>query len=443
MKRILIAFFLLASTVSSIAQNNLSGTWKGSLSYMNSPVLDIYYTISVNDGVFTAFLTVPTQGLKNFPLDTVSFDGLKVHLSETKMGSSFKGLFTPTGILGDFTQNGIKIPVILTRGEIPLLKRYQEPKKPYPYREEEVVFHNDREDFDLSGTLTIPEGNGPFTAVILVSGSGFQDRNEEVMGHKPFLVIADYLTRNGIAVLRYDDRGVGKSAGLQAGATTEALSYDAQAAFNYLKSRNDIGKIGVAGHSEGGSIAFLLAAREPSLDFVISLAGPGADGTEVLLSQGEAIAKASDIPQETIEQMLSINKKIYETVNSSPSNDSTLFKSICNICGSDVLAKQVTDPWFYYFIRFSPESALSSITVPLLALNGTKDVQVVADVNLPKILQYTKEGGNSEVTVHYLEGLNHLFQHCKSGAPSEYAQIEETFSEEALSIIKDWIINLK
>lgn len=437
------AFLLFVSPVfgQKALSLDISGTWKGSVSYMSSPALDIYYTIGVEDGHYQAFLSVPSQGIKNFPIDTVTFDGLKILLSEKLMGSSLNGVYTSSGILGTFCQNGLEIPVILTKSEIPLPKRPQEPKPPYPYYAEDVTFRNEKENFELAGTLTTPKGNAPFPAVILVSGSGFQDRNEEIMDHKPFLVIADFLSRNGIAVLRYDDRGVGKSSGIKKGATTEMLSEDALSAYEFLRKREGIGKIGIIGHSEGASIAFLIAARDPDIDFVVSLAGPGANGSEVLISQVEAIAKASGIPHEQAEIALSINSKIYSAIRESSSNDSTLYKRILAISKDESAAVQATDPWFYNFVRFSPEEALSSINVPLLALNGTKDLQVLAELNLPKILEYSKKGGNKNVTVKYLEGLNHLFQHCQSGLPAEYASIEETFSEEALMIIKEWIIN--
>ncbi len=452
MKKCLVLLFLLFFSVSMFSQT-INGVWKASLNVMGN-TLDIYFNISEGDlkGTYSATLTVPTQGINNFKIDTVKFDGISLHLYSPLLKMTVDGIYIKTGILGDFEQYAIKAPISLIRSEIPPLIRPQEPIPPYPYIEEEVVFTNDRDHIQLAGTLTIPKGGGKFTGVVLISGSGAQNRDEEIMGHKPFKVIADYLTRKGIAVLRYDDRGVGKSQTNGLTGTTDDLSYDALAAVDYLKSREDISKVGLCGHSEGGTIAFIIASRDKKCDFVISLAGTGVRGDTILLSQQMAIGKTSGMDESSIEKVIASNRAIFNLITSSKDNDQLLKDNLIKMITasnptmeSDLVEKSVMkliNEWMYYFIRFSPKEAIRNTSLPILALNGTNDLQVIASLNLPAIQKAAQEGGNKNVTIKYLNGLNHLFQHSKTGDISEYSIIEETFSEEALSIIYQWITNL-
>jgi pimeloyl-ACP methyl ester carboxylesterase len=336
---------------------------------------------------------------------------------------------------GKLTQYGMEFPMALTRGEIPIAKRPQEPVKPYPYREEQVVFKNEKAGIRLAGTLTLPQGNGPFPAVVLVSGSGYQDRNEELMEHKPFLVIADALTRSGIAVLRYDDRGVGESEGSTQDNTTQDLSYDAQAALHYLKSRHEISHAGIAGHSEGGAIAFIVAAREPECDFVISLAGPGVSGDKVLSSQQRAIYSTSGIPAAQVEQIVAANRALFDIILASEENDAALRAKIeAMMPGQEAAVDQLLDTWMYHFIKYDPREDIAAVKVPLLALNGTKDVQVICDLNLNAI-----GAANPNAKIVKFDGLNHLFQHCTTGLPTEYGNIEETIAPEVIDEIVGFI----
>jgi pimeloyl-ACP methyl ester carboxylesterase len=315
------------------------------------------------------------------------------------------------------------------------------------------------ESFDLAGTLTLPEGKGPFPAVVLISGSGAQDRDETLLGHKPFLVLADHLTRNGIAVLRYDDRGVGKSKGNMMNATSMSLAGDAEAAVTYLLSRPEIDRkmIGLAGHSEGGLIAPIVASRNSNVAFIVSLAGPGVSGYDILIRQTRDIQTASGIPEKDIEETIKTNGRLFEMVMAE-ADQRKLAKTAMEWYNKELDGQGITpeerktkmaqftqgllsvnSPWFRYFLAAEPAEYWSKVKVPVLALNGDKDLQVSAAVNLPAIKASLKKAKNRKVTIKAMPGLNHLFQHCNTGSPSEYASIEETFSPEALQIITDWI----
>jgi pimeloyl-ACP methyl ester carboxylesterase len=337
--------------------------------------------------------------------------------------------------------------------------RPQEPEPPFPYKEEEVTFRNMVENFYLAGTLTLPDGEGPFPAVVLITGSGAQDRDGTIFMHKPFKVIADYLTRNGIAVLRYDDRGVGKSQGSMNEATSLTLADDADAGVEYLINRPEIDtrKIGLAGHSEGGLIAPIVASRNNNIAFIVSLAGPGVRGYEILLKQARDILEVSGTDEKEIEESLNINKHLYQLVIDEP--DTRKFaKEALDWYGRE-LDRQgtgpderkdkmgafaegivtINNPWMRYFIATDPRQFWSRIKCPVLALNGEKDLQVNYEENLPAIKAALKEGGNRKVKTVALPGLNHLFQHAETGAPGEYLNIEETFSPEVLTLMTSWI----
>lgn len=329
------------------------------------------------------------------------------------------------------------------------------------YYSENVTFTNEKENFTLAGTLTLPAKEGKFPAVVLVSGSGLQNRDEEIMGHKPFLVIADYLTRNGIAVLRYDDRSVGKSQGDASQATTENYADDAESALKYLLSRTEIDqtKTGLMGHSEGGIIVSMIAAKLDNVSFAVLLASPGIQGKDVLLMQSELIAKSQGMHDSIVEQSQETNKKIYEivcTVDDANRREIQITEVMqqylqelpVGMKGGKMdeiiiaeSVKQLNNPWISYFLRYNPATALEKVKCPLLAVNGSKDLQVPADVNLDAINKALEKGGNSNFSVIEFEGLNHLFQECNTGSPMEYATIKQTFSPKALEEILNWINN--
>ncbi|GGM96872.1 hypothetical protein GCM10010967_33270 [Dyadobacter beijingensis] len=338
--------------------------------------------------------------------------------------------------------------------------RPQEPETPYPYHTEEVTFRNDSAGITLAGTLTLSDKKGSFPAVVLITGSGPQNRNEEVLGHKPFLVIADYLTRRGFAVLRYDDRGVGKSTGKFNNATTADVTTDAESAVAYLKTRQEInsGKIGLAGHSEGGLVAAIAASRTKDIGFIISLAGPGAKGIDVITLQSELIARAGGVDEAGIALIKRANRETTEIIRSTPDtaglraklmaytkanlHDYPLKMMYPGQSKEDFFKFQVNmlcSPWYRYAFEIEPASYFKKVKCPVLALNGSKDLQVDASQNLPPILKAVREGGNANVTVKELPGLNHLFQPCKTGHPNEYGKIRETFSPTALAAMADWL----
>lgn len=332
--------------------------------------------------------------------------------------------------------------------------RPQEPKGPFPYNNIEVEFFNHRDSIKLAGTLSITSSEKPSPAVILVSGSGSQNRDEELYGHKPFAVIADYLTRNGIAVLRFDDRGIGGSElGNPQNVTSIDLSYDAESALDYLLSRDDIDNdnVGIIGHSEGGMINWMIASRrQKDVKFVISLAGTSIKGSEVLRTQQRAIYKASGIPEVTInanEQLFDQIWKIVENNEEIADGEKELRKYLSGMGATEeqiqVYCDQLLIPWMYEFIKMDPRPFIEAATCPGLVLNGTKDTQVVAETNIPVWEEIaSNRGESSKITIQVYEGLNHLFQHCEKGNPEEYQQIKETISPEILDAMKDYILSI-
>jgi fermentation-respiration switch protein FrsA (DUF1100 family) len=341
-----------------------------------------------------------------------------------------------------------------------IIKRPQEPKKPYSYYTEDIVFENKLANINLAGTLSLPTKLGVFPAVILISGSGAQNRDEELLGHKPFLVLADYLTKNGIAVLRFDDRGTAMSKGDFITATTSDFATDVEAALQYLLTRKEIDhkKIGLIGHSEGGMIAPMVANKSKNVSFIILLAGTGIPGDELLLLQQELIGRASGISDEDLQKSKIINTEAFELVKKATNSDQVkkdITELIKKSIKSDTEAKipdgisesefismqvnQITNPWMQFFIKYNPASTLEKVKCPVLALNGDKDLQVPSKVNLEAINKALAKGGNKKVTSKELPNLNHLFQECKTGSPQEYSEIEQTFSPLALTEILNWI----
>ena len=331
-------------------------------------------------------------------------------------------------------------------------KRPQEPKSPLPYKTEGVHIKNDdAADVVLAGTLTLPMGTGPFPAAILISGSGASDRNESFMGHKPFLVLSDHLTRNGIAVLRYDDRGFAGSTGNYSLATSADFATDANAIFKYLAGRRDIdkGAIGFIGHSEGGLIAPIALHHNKDAAFMVMLAGPGTDTIQLSLSQARLTALARGTDEAELNKMLKASRDIMETV--AATQDSTLLiEKLDEILTSEILVslgataeqrdmikQQFTSPWYRFFVTYDPADYLPQLKLPVLAIGGSLDWQVPSDENLAGIKKLLTN--NNDTTVRQLEGLNHMFQNAKTGAMGEYRDIEETFAPHALDMISSWI----
>lgn len=472
MKKLISCLFLLIvllipnqTTAQNIDKKSVTGSWFGRISVSGISLRIVFNLSIIEADSLVATLDSPDQGARNIKLGPVTFDGKSIKISAGALLAEYNGIIqNDTLIDGTWKQAGNTIPLSLTKLKTKFtVNRPQEPRSPFPYTTEDVYFTNSEFIITLAGILTMPEGDGPFPAVIMITGSGAQNRNEELMGHKPFWVIADYLTRNGIAVLRYDDRGVGKSQGNYAAATSADLATDAEAAFKYLKTNSmiDPKAIGLIGHSEGGLIAPIVASSNSQIAFIVSLAGPGVTGEQIILRQGTDISSASGIDKKKINENLSTNKKLFEVIKKEQDNKkaveemTSLYREIlrkqkASPEETDQALKAITAsfnaetiPWFRYFISTNPGDFWKKVKCPVLALNGEKDMQVAADENLPAIEKALKSGGNNNIKTIKLEGLNHLFQHCKTGLPAEYGEIEETFSSEALKIIVDWIRDLK
>jgi uncharacterized protein len=443
----------------------LPGSWLGKIS-INSIDIRLVFNFNLNDqDSLVASADSPDQGAKNIPMGHVILKEGKITIQAPVLLGEYNGtIVNDTTINGTWTQRGANFPVNLKKLKSEFtFNRPQEPKPPYPYTSEEVMFTNVKFNIKLAGTLTIPAGTGPFPAVILITGSGTQNRDEELMGHKPFLVIADYLSRNGIAVLRYDDRGAGKSQGTQVNATSADLATDAESAHNFLKNNPNINHkvIGLMGHSEGGLIAPIVASTDPNVAFIVSLAGPGVTGQQIIIRQSQEIGRLSGESEKLIKESTETNKKLYAVLRKEKDNKKAEVKILAIY--RDILEKKKTSKaetekavsqlkvtfgaasytWMRYFIMTDPATFWKKVKCPVLALNGEKDLQVAANENLPAIEKALKSSGNKKVKTVDLKGLNHLFQHCKTGLPAEYGEIEETFSPEALKIITDWILGLQ
>ncbi len=479
--KILVCFFLLIVIVTAAGSGCISesdnmpeeeienieeieGLWLGSLEVQGGQELRILFNISTGpEGSPTATMDSLDQGVSGIPVEKLTYKDGNLRLEVTSTGV-FEGVLKEDGtaLEGEWKQSGLVLPLVLTRiEEKPEMRREQDPVKPYPYDEEEVVYENKEAGIQLAGTLTTPKTEGPFPAVLLITGSGKQDRNEEVFGHRPFLVLSDYLTRQGIAVLRVDDRGVGGSTGNFSNVTTEDFAEDAVAGVEYLKSREDIDpeRIGLVGHSEGGLIAPIAAVRSPDVAFIVLMAGPGVTGEEIVLAQSRLVAEADGVPEETITKNEALLKDIF-TVIKEEENDTIAGEEIHGLITDmvenlseeekqyssyteeslDTEIKLLVSPWTRYFLSYDPKTTLMEVECPVLAINGEKDLQVPPEENLRAIEEALEAGGNEDYTVKELPELNHLFQTAQTGSPSEYAAIEETMSPDAMELIGDWVL---
>ena len=417
MKKAILLLTIILTSLASQAQvqptTALIGSWSGKLKV--GPVsLTLVLHLEQADGYVTVTLDSPDQGAKGIGAfkEFLSDDSIAIKI-ET-LGVTYRARLKDDKLDGTFSQNGISLPLVLTRG-VPEMKRPQRPQPPYPYETEEVTFRNEKDSATLAGTLTYPVGYSkqskkkPFV-VLLVSGSGQQNRDEELMGHSPFLVIADYLARHGIATLRYDDRATGASVGGEVkNATTEDFMRDALAGLDFLRHQNAFDKVGLLGHSEGGAIAFMLASRKKT-DFIVSLAGPGVKGDTLLVKQENCIQQLSGMPATmTVEQ----------------------FRQQPEV-------QQMR--WLQWFIDYDPSADIRKSRCPVFALNGDRDCQVISSQNLTAIRQLLPKSKKNLVKEY--PSLNHLFQHCTTGLLTEYSEIEETISPEVLSDIAQWINGL-
>jgi pimeloyl-ACP methyl ester carboxylesterase len=409
---------------------------------------------------------IPVQKARGIPINAVRFDAPNLVLDISSFGIVYEGKVATdfSSIKGQLKVGEELLPLDLSRSAgVPEARRPQEPLKPYPYEDIEVSFPNPKANIALSGTLTIPYGPGPFPAAILISGSGPHDRDESIAGHRPFLVLADYLTRRGIAVLRYDDRGVMKSEGDFHKATTVDFASDAQAAWAFLNrnSRIDGTKTGLIGHSEGALIGTMVAAQNSKVAFLMLLAGTGVPGDQLALMQGQEISRSRGASEEAIHKETRMNERLFLVFKSQ--EDAQLAEVEMKQIISDSLA-QMSDaekkelnvsevslitnmkgyladyPWARFVLGYDPVTDLQKVRCPVLALNGDKDTQVPADCNLTAIEKALKMAGNTNYEIKRLPGLNHMFQTAQTGHPREYGKIDESIAPSVLQLIGDWIL---
>ncbi|MGJ8636629.1 MAG: alpha/beta hydrolase family protein [Phycisphaerales bacterium] len=442
----------------------LDGTWHGVIN-RNGVDLRLILHISTEERGTRAKVDSPDTMNMNISVSDLTKDGDQVGYTIPVVSGVYKGTLTdPNTMTGTWTVPGQEaLTLTYTRSKEssePVERlRPQVPTEPYGYRSEDVTYKNPLADgIVLAGTLTIPEGKGPFPAAILISGSGPQDRNETVFGHQPFLVLADHLTKQGIAVLRYDDRGTHESTGDYLASNSADFATDANAAFSYLLTRSEIDPdaIGFVGHSEGGLIAPLAitehalgADTEHPIAFLVMLAGPGTSSQQILQSQNRLIALSQGVSEEEIDKAVEFNAQIIQasiTANSTEEaqesirqlfTDEVMEEMDLSDMQAQTVMTQYSTPWMRYFLTYDPAEYLPRIDIPILALNGELDLQVPAQENLDGLRKLLKAHPDS--TIKELKDLNHMFQHAKTGALGEYNDIEETFAPEAMQIISDWI----
>ena len=457
-RRLFAAVSLLALAAGAASAEDAAGDWSGLLAGQYHVVVHV-----TQDGAghYRATLESPDQGNLVLPVDSVVTDPDHLSFTIPKISASYAGMWNAgtKSWVGTWNQ-GLSTPLVLRRMTDPAsdpapAKRPQEAaiaKGPLPYGNEDVGFANAAvPGVMLKGTFSKPADGGPFPTVVLISGSGPNTRDEELMGHKLLLVLADDLNRHGIAVLRYDKRGIGASTGNYATATTADFTSDAEAAVAYLKTRADVDPrhIGVLGHSEGGLIAPAVAVADPTVSLVVLMAGPGVRGDALFLKQGELIARASGVTDADIARTRSLRVQgfaVIETSSDAADAKAKLDARAARAVAAGLIKKdeadqniaRITDPWMYYFLRYDPVPTLQKVRVPVLAIDGSLDLQVEPKENLAAIKSALKD--DADVTVSELPGLNHLFQDARTGAPGEYGEIEETFAPSALKIVTDWVV---
>ncbi len=438
----------------------IDGIWLGTIKVPGVELRIAFEISEAKEGGYTAKMHSIDQSAMNIPVSAViqNGDSLRLEIKSFSMAYEGKLLADGTTIEGNWLQGGATALVMKRVDKLPEFNRPQTPKKPYPYTEEEVSYENIKAGVKLAATLTIPQGNGPFPAVVLLTGSGPENRDEEAFFHHPFLVLADYLTRRGIAVLRADDRGVGGSTGN--GDFTKVTSGDsaddAIAGIDFLKGRKEIDKkrIGLLGHSEGGTIGPIAITRSLDVAFLVMLAGPGQTFADIVIFQKLLAARARGVDEGRLALMRSWYERLYSTL--AEDTDNAVAEKKVRALHASLTAEEkekldwpdgrlngemklMLSPWWRYSMKYNPRATLMKVKCPVLAINGEKDMQVTAKENLAAIEEALKSGGNKHVTVRELPGLNHLFQTCETGAESEYIKIEETMSLLALQAIGDWI----
>ncbi len=456
------SLLLVVTIFANVYGQGITGKWLGELK-IHGTNLPIVFNIDTTQQGLKAAMDSPKQGAYGIEVASILFDNNKLKISMPKLMLDYEGtLIHADTVSGVFVQAAMSLQLKLVRlkNDLPVVKRPQEPSLPYPYIAEDVQFVNKKANITLAGTFTYPKGKGKFPTVVLITGSGPQNRDEELLGHKPFLVLSDYLTRKGIAVLRFDDRGFGKSTGEFASATSTDFATDVEAAINYILTRKDVDKkkIGLIGHSEGGIIAPMVAKNSKHVKFIVLMAGTGIPGSELLLLQQELIGRGMGITEEELQKSKKLNEAIFRLVHAISDTDELKNElaslvleyvrenpqmpnpqNLSEVEIVNTVIKQYASPWMINFIKHNPANDLEKVKCAVLAINGEKDLQVPADLNLNAIQAALDRGGNTSYDIRKLADLNHLFQECKTGLPQEYGQIEQTLSPDALDLIGSWI----
>lgn len=469
--------FVLTATVVSFLisrSQSITGNWEGALQVQGTELPAIFHIFQDSTGKLTATFDSPKQMAYGLPCSKISITGDSVFIEMKGFSAQYAGLLQADNktLTGNWSQGGMSLPLdfkktsdVATKKEI---KRPQTPKPPYHYFSEDVIYHNADRSIQFGATFTFPKNPvlKKYPAVILITGSGQQDRDETIFEHKPFAVIADYLTNQGIAVLRVDDRGKGKTTGDVKNATSADFAKDVEAGIDYLRSRPevDITNLGLIGHSEGGMIAPMVASKRKDIKFIVLLAGPGVPIIDLMEQQSMDVLASNGVSKNDIDQFRPLYKNVM-TAAINENDSATAAKNIIslftywqsktgpatvkNTTGvtneksrddfAAAIVSEIKEPWFNYFIKFKPANYLSKLHCAVLALNGEKDIQVAAAPNLEAIRKIMAEKMVKTFTVQALPGLNHLFQHCKTCTVAEYGETEETFSPQALQIIGNWI----
>lgn len=466
MKKLILLTAVLFTTMQLNAQSRFVGKWQGILS-AGQELTIVFHIEGKSDDSLTAKLDVPTQKATGILCSGVTADGDHITINMKALNGGYEGVLTDAEhIEGMWIQNGMSLPLTLTtKDELVRVNRPQTPKPPFTYNSEDIIYYNADSSIRYGATITTPKDDKQHPALILITGSGAQNRNEEIFGHKPFAVIADHLTKKGYVVLRVDDEGVGKTTGNPRTATTADFAKDVMAGLTYLKTRKEVNKkkIGLLGHSEGGLIAPMVANMSDDIDFIILMAGPGIKITQVMTEQNLAILESTGLNKTAVVQYGELYKQLVEIVAFNEGEeaiskmntvidkwiaktDSATVLELTNITDEASKSKFVhefaklgSNPWYKYFLAYDPGPALRKLDCKVLALNGSKDIQVVSTSNLAGIKTALKESKVKNYEVKELEGLNHLFQECKTCTSAEYAQLEQTIKPEVLEIISDWL----
>jgi pimeloyl-ACP methyl ester carboxylesterase len=451
---LLLSTLAAAGALPASAQHSgsLTGNWSGTLG-----PLALTAHLTDQNGTRTGTLDVPAQNAKDLPLEVVvQADSVYLRMPVARAVFASRRSADGQTLTGEWRQNGRTAPLSLARvapGAIAGPRRPQQPQAPFPYKVEEVTFRNAQAQVQLAGTYTVPAGKGPFPAVALLTGSGPEDRNSTLFGHQPFAVLADYLTRRGVAVLRFDDRGVGQSGGTLAGTTSLDYAADARAALAWLRARPEVkkNKVGLVGHSQGGTSAIEAAGQPLGPNMLVLLAAPGLPGDELIMQQALALARLQQVDSVQLRYIERAQRQVIDIVEQNPDNTQARTKLLpllnqggatdpATLARLDAQINQATSPSYRHLLADRPATTLPKVHCPVLALGGSKDAQVPAAANLAALKKGLQAGGNRDVTTQVMPGLNHLFQTAPTGSPSEYGTIEETFAPATLQLIGDWLL---